>query len=151
VREYVDTTAIAAYPEAAQRLQEAAEALWSARHDTDVTEVGFKCREALQSFAVAYYARFYPRAAHEPIPKEKTGDLVSKVIRHLQQTRGETDTSFADALYGFWRRLIDLDQKVVHDSTTPDRPLNWEHARRVLLYSYLVIGELHLLATGGRT
>lgn len=151
VREYVDTTAAVAYPEAAVRLQEAAAELWSARQDADVTPVGFKCREAVQSFAQTYYARFYPRAAAEPLAKEKTGDLVSKVVRHLQEERGEKDTAFDDALYQFWRRLIDLNQKVVHDVTTPDRPLSWEDGRRVLLYSYLLIGELHLLATGDRT
>jgi hypothetical protein len=151
VREYVDTTAAAAYPEAAVRLHEAAKELWAARRDADVTPVGFKCREALQCFAQTYYTRFYPRATAEPLAKEKTGDLVSKVVRHLQQERGETDTFFDDALYQFWRRLIDLNQKVVHNVTTPARPLTWEDGRRVVLYSYLVIGELHMLATSGRT
>jgi len=116
-----------------------------------VTEVGFKCREAIPSFALIYYSRFYQTAAAEPIAKEKTADLISKVLVHLNASRGEMDIAFAGALYWFWRRLIDLDQKVVRDATTPSRPLTWEDARRVLLYTYLVIGELHLLATGGRT
>src|SRR6266536_86361 len=75
VRQYVDTAAAAVYPDAVARLGEAADALWSARHDPDVTSVGFTCREALQSFALAYYARFYPRAQDEPIAKENTRRL----------------------------------------------------------------------------
>ncbi len=77
--------------------------------------------------------------------------MVSRVIRHLQSTRGDTDTNFDDALFQFWRQLLEVIQKLVHDSTTPERPLTWEDGRRAVLYSYLVIGELHLLATGERT
>lgn len=151
VRDYVDATAIAVYPDAATRLDEAAELLWSARRDSDVTPIGFKCREAMQFFAQSYYARFYPRAADEPMPKEKTANLVYAVLAHLRQARGQRDTDFNLALYEFWQRLIGIDQKVVHGSDVAERPLTWEDGRRVVMYSYLVIGELHLLASGERT
>ncbi len=57
-REYVDTRAEQFYPDSARVLGEAADRLWAARGDKEVNEVGFKVRDALQSFAQVYYVRF---------------------------------------------------------------------------------------------
>lgn len=143
IRTYVDTRAMSFYPEADAHLREAARRLWAARRDADVKDVGDKCRDAIQSFASAFYQRFYPRSTDEPIPTEKTADHVSKVIRYMQQERGDTDTRFADALFEYWRSLIDLDQKVVHSSQQTERPLRWQDGSRIVLHAYLLIGDLH--------
>jgi hypothetical protein len=150
LREYVDTRAEQFYPDSAKLLGKAADRLWAARGDAEVNEVGFKVREALQTFAQAYYRRFYPRASDEPVPAEKTLDAVSGVIRYMQRERGATDTAFADALFAYWRGLLGLDQKVVHGSQDVQRPLRWQDGQRVLLHAYLVIADLHAFATGDR-
>jgi hypothetical protein len=149
-RDYVDTRAEQFYPDSAKLLGEAADRLWATRSDAQVNEVGFKVRGALQQFAQAYYRHFYPRALEEPIPADKRLDSVSKVIRHLQHERGDTDTIFADALFAYWRALLRLDQKVVHGSEDPPRPLRWQDGQRVLLHAYLAIADLHAYATGER-
>jgi hypothetical protein len=97
VRAWVDTQAVANYPEVDGHLREAARRLWATWRDADVKDVGDKCRDAVQAFAQAYYSRFYPRASEEPVPTDSSLDAVSKVLRHLQATRGERDTAFADA------------------------------------------------------
>jgi hypothetical protein len=148
VRQYVDTSAMGVYPDADALLREAAQRLWAARRDAEVEDVGDKCRDAIQSFAQTYYQRFYPRASEEPVPREKTVDAVSKVFRHLQATRGEKDTTFANAMFGFWQALIGQVQKVVHGSEQRDRPLRWDDGQRIVLHTYLLIGELHRYATG---
>jgi hypothetical protein len=150
VRQYVDTSAMGAYSEADAHLREAAKRLWAARRDADVKDVGDKCRDAVQAFAQTYYERFYPGAAEEPVPRDKTLDAVGKVFGHLQALRGEKDTSFADAMFEFWKALIGSVQKVVHGSEQRDRPLRWDDGRRIVLHTYLLIGELHRYATGER-
>jgi hypothetical protein len=81
--------------------------------------------------------------------KPLTVKKVRAVLNAIKPAIGERSHAFADALLAHWGTVADLVQKVVHESEVVARPVSRDDARRVVPYSYLVIAELHRLASDG--
>ena len=131
---------------ASELMKEAASKLIQAQDEHGWSEVGHKCREALQEFAQVLYTRHVPPSQQEAIPRDKTVQRLKAVVRQLRGRVGDTTSQLLGALVEYWGAVSDLVNKVEHRSQREDRPLTWDDARRAVLYSYLVMAELARVA-----
>lgn len=131
---------------ASELMKEAVSKLVQAQEEHGWSEVGHKCREALQEFAEVLYTQHVPSSQQESIPREKTVQRLKAVVRQLRGRVGDTTSQLLDTLIEYWRAVSDLVNKVEHRSQREDRPLTWDDARRAVLYSYLVMAELARVA-----
>ncbi|MBI2304776.1 MAG: hypothetical protein HYU86_08545 [Chloroflexi bacterium] len=127
----------------AQLLKEAGNLLWDAEHEFDFSAIGHKCREALQEFSISLYQDLCPDG--ESLPKDKTLNKMCAVTSKLKPKLGDTDYGLASALFGMWKAVNLLAQKVEHRSQKEGLPLVFEDAERLVLYSHLVVTEIDLL------
>lgn len=125
------------FGQASELMREAARRLMQAQDEHSWSEVGHKCREALQKFAQVLYAQHVPPSQQEVIPRDKTVQRLKAVVRRFQGRVGDTTSQLLESLINYWGAVSDLVNKVEHRSQREDRPLTWDDSRRAVLYSYL--------------
>lgn len=131
-----------AYRLAQRLLDEAAAKLSKARDEHEWSEVGHKCREAMQEFAAVLYDRWVPAERQMVADTEKTINRIKAVVGVWKTDAGQRTSEFLDALVEFWRGTNGIVQKVEHRSQREDRPLVLRDAERAVLYTYLLMAEL---------
>lgn len=130
--------------EAAQGLiEEALQKLATAKSEFDFSEIGHKCREALQEFSEVLYNR-HGNPDKKP-EKKKDQAKIGMVLTAWKPVIGGTYVNMLDALTGYWASVSDHVQKVEHRSEKEARPLTHEDAKRAVFYSYLVMAEIALI------
>lgn len=130
------------FARASELMRDAARRLVEAQDEHGLSEVGHKCREALQEFAEVLCRQYVPPGEQQSIPREKTVQRLKAVVRQVRGRVGDTTSQLLEALVEYWGAVSDLVNKVEHRSQREDRPLTWDDARRAVLYSYLVMAEL---------
>jgi hypothetical protein len=130
------------YGEAYRRWREAADELWDADSDLRFTDIGHKCREALQLFATALLQR--TGISHEEAPSDptKTVDRIRTAIRHQRRSPTDARSAVLDAQLVYWGTVSDLVQRQEHGALKEGEPLVWEDARRVVFQTAIVMYEL---------
>jgi hypothetical protein len=132
-----------AHPSAAERWRAAHHDLWSADSNDKLTDIGHKCREAIQMFADGLIRKLELAAPMADLTKDQSRIL--EVTRVLAVGRGEAESALLTAVAAYWRAASDLVQRQEHGSQKA-APLVWEDARRVVFQTAVVMYELHRLA-----
>jgi len=130
------------YQDARRLLTEARSLLHTAKDQHEFTTIGHKCREALQSFASTLYKSALPSEAQEDLPANKVLMRLRAVARWKRTELGTTTSELLDALVACHEAVWNLVQKAEHGSEKPQHPLEWDDARRAVLYSSLLVAEL---------
>jgi hypothetical protein len=123
-----------------QKWHRAASRLWSSESDSDYTEIGHLCRDALMEFAEDLVNEFRPENA--PADKQKTVDRIRSVLRQRKSVLGATEQPFLHALIAYWGTVWDLVQRQEHGGQKEGEPLVWEDARRVIFQTAIVMYEI---------
>jgi hypothetical protein len=129
----------ARYPEAIGRWRSAVELLWGEESAQNLTDVGHRCREAMQLF-VTCLIELCGVSVTEPDPT-KTVARLRAVIAARKPNLSDGVASFLDALLAYWGTVSDLVQRQEHGSQKEGGELSWDDARRVLLYTAMVMSE----------
>ncbi len=129
-----------AYPDAYARWRGAADLLWRADSESELSTIGHKCREAIQEFATALVERHRPPSVNPD--KAMTRDRLSAVVDLRRPELGEARSDLLDALFGYWRAAGELIQRQEHAGLREGRPLRWEDARRVVFQTAVVMFEI---------
>jgi hypothetical protein len=141
VRVYLDSQRFrSAYPEAYARWREAADLLWGADSDRELSTIGHKCREAIQEFVTALIDRHEPPNVNPD--KAKTRERLSAVLYMHRAALGEKRSALLDALFGYWRAAGDLIQRQEHAGQREGERLGWEDGRRVVFQTAVVMFEI---------
>ncbi len=141
LRRYLDAEPFRTrYPAAYRSFAEAERLLWGADSHNQLTAVGHHAREALQEFATALVERHQPPEVN-PNPT-LTLDRLSAVVQMHRPTLGDRRSGFIDALFGYWREVVNLAQRQEHGGQKEGEPLVWEDARRVVLHTAVVMIEV---------
>jgi hypothetical protein len=140
-RRYLDSEPFRTrYPAAHRSFAEAERLLWGADSRRQLTAVGHHTREALQAFATALVERHKPPAVN--LNPTHTLDRLSTVVQMHRPTLGDRRSDFLDALFGYWREVVNLAQRQEHGGQKEGESLVWEDARRVVLHTAVVMIEI---------
>ncbi len=129
-----------AYPGAYARWREAADLLWGAESQRELSTIGHKCREAIQEFVTALVERHQPPSVNPD--KAMTRDRLSAVVKLRRPQLGEARSELLDALFGYWRAVGVLIQRQEHAGLREGEPLGWEDGRRVIFQTAVVMFEI---------
>lgn len=129
-----------AYPDAYARWREAADLLWGADSERELSTIGHKCREAIQEFATALVERHQPPSV--TTDKAMTRDRLSAVVNLRRPQLGEARSDLLDALFGYWRAAGQLIQRQEHAGLREGEPLGWEDGRRVVFQTAVLMFEI---------
>jgi hypothetical protein len=141
VRNYLDSEPFRTRYDAAYRsFGEAERLLWGTDSHDQLTAVGHHAREALQAFATALVEHHQPPDVN-PNPTY-TLDRLSAVVQMHRPTLGDRRSDFLDALFGYWREVVNLAQRQEHGGQKEGEPLVWDDARRVVLHTAVVMIEV---------
>ncbi|MCL4241454.1 MAG: hypothetical protein KJ048_08875 [Dehalococcoidia bacterium] len=138
-----DDDFVQAHPSAAERWRAAHQDLWSADSNGKLTDIGHKCREAIQMFADGLIRKLELTAPKTELSKDQS--RIFEVTRALAVGRGEAESALLTAVATYWKAASDLVQRQEHGSQKA-APLIWEDARRVVFQTAVVMYELHRLA-----
>lgn len=129
------------YNDAFATWRRAEEALWVV--DLEPTEIGHRCREAMQKFAQALADRVRPEPREElPNDPQKTVARVRACLDALRSQLGEGTHAWLDALLVYWGTVSDLVQRQEHGAGKEGHGLHFEDARRVVFHTAIVMYEL---------
>lgn len=131
------------YPGAAERWRGAHSDLWTADSETKLTEIGHKCREAMQQFADTLISRLGLEAPDQNLAKDQS--RIWTVVTALARTLGDREKAMVLAHGTCWQAVSDLVQRQEHGGQKTS-PLVWEDGRRVVFQAAVVMYELHRLA-----
>lgn len=146
VVEHVSSDAFAAkYRAAIDRWRSAEALLWEEESTQNLTDIGHRCREAIQLF-VTRLIELHDVPGIDPDPA-KTVIRLQAVIAHRMPNLGDTIASVLDALVVYWGTVSDLVQRQEHGGQKEGGQLTWEDGRRVLLYTAMVMGECDRVLT----
>jgi hypothetical protein len=141
IQHYLDAESFrAAYPDAYARWKEAADHLWSADSERELSTIGHKCREAIQEFATALVEKYQPPDVNPD--KAKTRDRLSAVINLRRPDLGEARSELLDGLFDYWRAADKLIQRQEHAGQREGEPLTGEDGRRVVFQTAVVMFEV---------
>jgi hypothetical protein len=141
LRSYLDSEPFHTRYDAAYRsFAEAERLLWGPDSPRQLTAIGHHAREALQAFATALVERHQPPAVNSN--PTYTLDRLSAVVEMHRPTLGDRRSAFLDALFGYWREVVNLAQRQEHGGQKEGEPLVWEDARRVVLHTAVVMVEI---------
>jgi hypothetical protein len=140
VRNLLDTHAFrAAYPEAYEQWSDAERRLWGADSERELTTIGLKAREALQTFATEVVERYQPPA---PDPdKAKVNLRLGVVIAMLLPALGEKRAAHLRALGDYSEATVGLVQRQTHGAQKEGEPLTRADARSVVFHVAMVMFE----------
>jgi hypothetical protein len=127
------------FPAAYERWKEAADLLWSADSERELSTIGHKCREAIQEFVTALIEKHNVQGANQD--KAKTRDRFSAVIAARREELGDARSDLLDALFNYWRAAGDLIQRQEHAGQREGEPLVWEDGRRAVFQTALLLFE----------
>lgn len=134
---YLDTDSFRGkYGSANEKWQAAADLLWKADSNIQLSVVGHLCREAIQEFA---YALPSISDAVQGSPKSQT---VMRIRTSLNAIGSATERAMLDALLTYWGTVSDLVQRQEHAGERESEELTWEDARRAVFHSALVMFEI---------
>jgi hypothetical protein len=143
IRTFLDSPAFSeGFPQAHDRWTEAANELWGADSAKRFTDIGHRCREAMQFFAAALMQR--AGISDEEVlcsDAAKTVDRLRAVIARKGDL-SERHRAFLDALVHYWRTVSDLVQRQEHGAQKAGDELTWEDARRVVFQTAIVMYEV---------
>ncbi len=127
------------FPDAFRRWKDAEQELWSADEPPEFTDIGHRCREAMQYFASVLAQAELPDG---DLPSEpaKTVDRIRAVL--AERRFGDAHRAFLDALLGYWGVVNDLVMRQEHGGQKESEPLSWEDARRVVFHTAIVMFEI---------
>jgi hypothetical protein len=128
------------YPAAYQRWADAAVVLWGPDGPEQLSTIGHMTREAMQEFAAALIARHAVEGADADTAK--TINRLRSVIDHHRERLGERDRLLLDALVTYWSAVNGIDQQLEHAGQKAGDPLTWEHARRAVFQTAIVMTEV---------
>ncbi len=139
VRTYCETEQFrAAHPAAYEKWRSAEAHLWRDDHERELTTIGHLCREALQEFAEALVRQL--RITDPDADKAKTINRIKLCLEHASVSR--TDRAVLDALLTYWRAVNDLTQRQEHGAQRDGEELRWDHARRTVFQTLVVMYEI---------
>jgi hypothetical protein len=138
----------ARYPDAYARWRKAADLLWGADSERELSTIGHKCREAVQEFATILVER--DQLPEVNPDKTKTRDRLGAVLRHHRPSLGEKRGELLDALFGYWRAAGDLIQRQEHEAQKEGEALVWEDGRRVVFQTAVLMFEVDRALGSGR-
>ena len=127
-----------AYSSAFARWAEAGQALRSSS-DTELTTVGHKAREAMQTFATELLQRYdvADEDANPALIKKRLGAVIAKFLPEL----GEARAGLLKALGDYAEAAMDLIQRQEHGGQKESSPLTWSDGRRVVFHVGSVVHE----------
>jgi hypothetical protein len=128
------------YKAAYRRFREAETLLWGPDSHDQLTAVGHHVREALQELATALVERHQPPSVNPN--HAATIDRLSAVVRMHRHKLGERRSDLLDALFAYWREVVNLAQRQEHGGQKEGEALVWEDARRVVLHTMVVMVEV---------
>lgn len=140
IRDYLDSeTFRAAYPEAYEEWSDAERRLWAADSERELTTIGLKAREALQTFATEVVGRYQPPDPDSDISKvnRRLGATIAKLLPAL----GETRATHLKALGDYSEATVALTQRQTHGAQKGGAPLTRDDARMVVFHVAFVMFE----------
>jgi hypothetical protein len=139
VRRYMDSDRMRRrYPAAYEKWTIAEGKLWERDAESQLTEIGHACREAMRSFATSLVGRVNPDGV-ETDP-QKTDRRMMAVLQ--SSSTSESVTSTLEALYGFWSNVGKLAVRQEHGGLREHEPLTWEDGRRLVFLTIVVMTEI---------
>ena len=140
----------ATHPLACGRWIVAWEMLWCADSRAKLIAVGQRAVEAMQAFGASLLEAWPPPATQTPWPEllaqpaRRTDplDVVARVSRDHAEQLGEERSELLDSLIEHWRALAESVREHEHGSTPGRGRLRWEHGRRLVLFTALVMVEV---------
>ncbi len=127
-----------AYPGAFGPWAEAEKLLFGDQPESQLANIGFNCRDALQAFAGEFQER-YPPDEPDPDPTH-TKNRLRAVIQTYKPRIGERRAAMLDRVLDLWDADVDLIQRQTHANERPGKPLNVNDGRRVVsLTMFLMI------------
>lgn len=126
------------YPGAYAPWADAASRLVGDQPETQLAQIGFNCRDAVQAFAGELQARYPPTEPdHEAT---HTKNRLRGVIEAYKARIGERRTAVLDAMLTLWNADVDLIQRQTHANERQANPLTINDGRRVVsLTMFLMI------------
>lgn len=138
---YIDASQFAnRHPTAFDAWRKARDAVAIGGSDTQLTEVGHWCREAMQAFTSDLVASHEVRDV-DPDPAHTVARLRA-VISTPTSGAGKTVAAFLTALVAYWGTLSDLVQRQEHGAQRDGEALGWHDARRIVFHTLAVMYEL---------
>jgi hypothetical protein len=128
-----------AYPGAFAPWAKAEKLLFSDDQESQLANIGFNCRDAMQAFAGEIQDR-YPADESDPDPTH-TKNRLRAVIQTYKPRIGERRTTMLDRMLDLWDSGVDLVQRQTHANERPGKPLNVNDARRVVALTMFLIIE----------
>jgi hypothetical protein len=138
IRRYIEADAFRLkHPGAYERWAAAEELLWASETDKQYTDIGHRCREAMQRLANDL-VEANPSAEVDPDPAHTVARLraVIKVA-----AKGERVRDLLEALVHYWGTVSDLVQRQEHGDQKQEALL-WEDARLVVFQTAQVMFEV---------
>jgi hypothetical protein len=140
VRDLLDSEAFrAAYPKAYEQWSDAERRLWGADSENELTTIGLKAREALQTFATEVVERYQPPDPETNI--EKVNLRLGAVIAMYVPALGETRAAHLKALGDYSEATVKLVQRQTHGAQKENEPLSRADARSVVFHVAMVMFE----------
>jgi hypothetical protein len=129
------------HPEAHRLWSEAETLLRADNSQQELTTVGHKVREAIQTFTTDLVDLHRPEGV-DPNPGH-TVSRVEAVINQHEHALGEKVTATLSALVHFWGTVSDLAQRQEHGHQKGNEPLTHEDGRRLVFLSAAAMHEIH--------
>lgn len=137
VRSYLDAELFQEkHPVAYQRWAAAEEMLWGGDARQQLTDIGHRCREALQEFVAGLVKEYQPPDVDSD--KAHTRNRLSAVLEVSGERHGST---VPKAIKDFYEVVNTLIQRQEHGAVKEGEPLVWDDARRVVFMTALFMFE----------
>lgn len=128
------------YPHAYEKWQRAEASLWREDWETQLTNIGHDCREAIQKFAETLINQ--SQLQQEYPDQNKDIGRIKAVIEQRKENLSHREKKFLDGLVDYWKALSGLVQRQEHGIQDIDRSLTWEDGRRVVFQTAIVMFEV---------
>lgn len=128
------------YPQAYEKWLQAEACLWREDWETQITNIGHDCREAVQKFAEILINRYQ---LHQEYPDQnKDIGRIKAVIEQRKENLSQKEKKFLESLVDYWKALSGLVQRQEHGIQDVDESLTWEDGRRVVFQTAIVMFEV---------
>ena len=128
------------YKNAFLKWKESEKLLWSTNTEINISTVGHLCREALQDFLDILISRHH--LGKDYPQKDKTKGRVKALINNRKSTSSDTILKLLEKFYEFWDMLNELVQRQEHYGLKERETIVLEDAKRVVLYTVIIMQEL---------
>lgn len=128
------------FPGAYEKWRDAESLLWADANERELTTIGHKAREAMQSFATAPVEEHQPPGV-DADPARARSRMGAVIAMHRPQL-GETRRKALEALGDLWEATDLLVQRQEHGATKEGTSLRFSDARRSVVLTLLLMVEL---------